>query len=377
MYKYIITIGEESMKNHNKLKTFAVISGGIILAALTGCGVKGSYTRSSTVETMESTPYETERQTEKEAEKVTEPIAFENGRYYFVKDKDSEDTVSEVRVHGVNGELYIEYDGKQTAVPWARSESEIAADDSFYLQDVTGDGIKDLIGKAESASIKAVFVYDLKNEKDLSPYYCVRHNLDDGLYTKEEYSSRINEAFKALTDESGETPIDVSCMGSFEPLVSHAYRDEEWEKDFDENGVLKFTYGGICWHCTVEYDFTGGECNMRIAEAETQYSRLKELFDVHGENILEARVVAYNKVIASNEDIEITVTSGGFNGNGRVILKYKDWEAEREDEDWYFRYDSDKVYFEFYDYDGDGADELLYHTVLDGEDEVLVYEFEQ
>ncbi len=364
------------MKNYDKFMRAVAFFAFIIPVALTGCGVKGSYTKSSTVETAESLPPETERQTVNETEIVTKPIEYENGRYYAVKNKDSEETVDDVRLHGVNGELYIEYDGKQAAVPWARTDSEIAVDDSFYLQDVTGDGSGDLIGLAENAGIRAVFVYDLKNEKDLSPYYCVRHNLDDGLYTKEEYASRINEELKKLTDESGETPIDVSFRDCREPILSHVYYADDWEKDFFENGVLKFTYGGICWHCTVEYDFTGGECNMRIAEVETQYSRLKEIFDVHGENILEAKALSDNKVVAANEDIEITVTSVGFTGNGGIILKYKDWEAEREIEDWYFRYDSDKVYFEFYDYDSDGADELLYHTVLDGEDEVLIYEFE-
>lgn len=363
------------MKNYNKFIAFAVIFGSIIPVTFTGCGVKGSYTKSSTVETAESLPPETERQTVNETEIVTKPIESENGRYYAVKNKDSEETVDDVRLHGVNGELYIEYDGKQAAVPWARTDSEIAIDHSFYLHDVTGDGSGDLIGLAENAGIRAVFVYDLKNEKDLSPYYCVRHNLEDGLYTKEEYASRINEELKKLTDESGETPIDVSHKLCREPIASYAHAKES-ENGFFENGVLKFTYGGICWHCTVEYDFTGGECNMKILETETQYSRLKELFDVHGENILEAKVLSDNRVVVSNENIEITVTSGGFTGNGRVILKYKDWEAEREIEDWYFRYDSDKVYFEYYDYDSDGADELLYHTVLDGEDEVLIYEFE-
>lgn len=322
---------------HIKIKTVVIFFCSLIFVALTGCGVKDSYTKSSTVETAESLLPETERQTVNETEIVTKPIESENGRYYAVKNKDSEETVDDVRLHGVNGELYIEYDGKQAAVPWARTDSD---------------------------------------EKDLSPYYCVRHNLDDCLYTKEEYASQINDEFKKLTDESGSTPIDVSCMDVFEPIVSHTYYADDWEKDFFENGVLKFTYGGICWHCTVEYDFTGGECNIKILETETQYSRLKELFDVHGENILEAKVLSDNKVVAGNEGIEITVTSGGFNGNGGVILKYKDWETEREIDDWYFRYDSDKVYFEFYDYDSDGADELLYHTVLDGEDEVLIYEFE-
>ncbi|MCM1307646.1 MAG: hypothetical protein NC223_03520, partial [Butyrivibrio sp.] len=204
----------------------------------------------------------------------------------------------------------------------------------------------------------------------------VRHNLDDGLYTKEEYASRINEELNKLIDKENENPIDMSCMSCLEPIASHITA-EETDDGFFKNGVLRITYGGLIWHCTVEYDFTGGECSMRIAETETQYSRLKEIFDVHGENILEVKELTCNKVFITNGDIEITVTSTYFSGNGSVILKYKDWEKERDIEEWYFKYDSDKVWFELYDYDGDGADELLYHTVTDGEDEVLIYEFDE
>ena len=109
------------MKNYDKFMQVVAFFAFIIPVALTGCGVKGSYTKSSTVETAESAPIETERQTVNETERVTKPVESENGRYYAVKNKDSEETVDEVRLHGVNGELYIEYGGKQAAVPWART----------------------------------------------------------------------------------------------------------------------------------------------------------------------------------------------------------------------------------------------------------------
>lgn len=354
----------------------------IALAALTACGTKGSYTNGgvrggaavgdNTTGQTESLPPENDKQTG--ATEPTEPETEYNGKYWKIKNSDREGTVDWVKVREFKGKLYIEYDGKEVTVPWATQEIEPGGGGSFYVQDVTGDGYEDLIAAMSIREIHAFFVYDLKNGKDLSPYYCKNLDLYDGLYTYEEYASPINQALKPVLEP--DRRIDVSYLNGAE-LSCHAIRGED---GFFENGVLTYKYGctGVDWYCKVEFDFTGGECNMRILEAGTQYSRLKEIFDVNGEHIIEAEVdLSGSKVVAANEDIEITVTSCYISGNGGITIKYKDWDSEKTVEEWDFDYDSDKVYFEFYDYDNDGIDELLYHTVMDGEDKVQVYEFEQ
>lgn len=376
------------MNGHKKSSIGFIILGFMIASLTTACGTRGSYTGSGNrgaaadgdlVESSEALPAETEKQNTESAKKHTEPTEPEtkyNGNYWKVKTADWKDTVDWIVMHGLNGELYIEYDGKQAAVPWARHTLGAGEGGSFYVQDVTGDGYEDLIGAMYIREFSTFFVYDLKNEKDLSPYYCKNHDLYKGLYTKEEYASRINEELKPLFEENGTPPTDVSYL-SVQSVPIGSCHAERGENGFFENGVLTYVYNGLGWHCTVEYDFTGGECNMRIVEAGTQYSRLKEIFDVHGEHILEAKVLSDNKVVIANEDIEITVTSNYNTGNGSVILKHKDWESEYTPEDWYFNYTSDQVYFEFYDYDNDGKNELVYHTVIDGEDQVQIYTFEQ
>lgn len=365
-----------------KKKILTLLMCCVVLFALTACGTKGSYTNGgvrggaavgdNTTGQTEDLPPETDKQTD--ATEPTEPETEYNGKYWKVKTSDWEGTVDWVKVREFEGKLYIEYDGKEVTVPWATQEIEPGCGGSFYVQDVTGDGYEDLIAAMSIREIHVFFVYDLKNGKDLSPYYCKNLDLYDGLYTYEEYASPINQALKPVLEP--DSPLDVSSLSVVE-LSCHAIRGEN---DFFENGVLTFRYGnsGLSWHCTVEFDFTGGECKMKILEARTQYSRLKEIFDVHGEYIIDAEVaLSGNKVVAANEDIEITVTSNYFVGDGDVIIKYKDWDSEKTVEDWDFDYDSDKVYFELYDYDNDGTDELLYHTVMDGEDKVQVYEFEQ
>lgn len=366
------------MKKRNGIIAISAIWGCIAISALTACGTKGSYTRGgvqggaalggNTTEYTGSLPQGTDKQTD-----VTEPETEYDGKYWKVETSDREGTVDWVKVRAFGGELYIEYDGREVAVPWATQEIEPGGGGSFYVQDVTGDGYDDLIGAFGIREIRVMFVYDLKNGKDLSPYYCKHHNLHDGLYTYEEYASPINQALKPLFEENGRAPVDVS----YQKALERTGYVEQGNNDFFENGVLKFRYCGIGWQCKVEFDFTGGECSMKIIKAETQYSRLKEIFDVHGEHIIDAEVISDNEIIAANEVIEVCVTSSYNTGNGDITIKYKDWESERTIEDWSFNYQSDKVYFELYDFDNDGADELLYHAVIDGEDKVQVYELEQ
>lgn len=367
-----------------KKKILTLIIGCIAFAALTACGTKGSYTGGgvqggaalgeNTTEYTESLTQETDKQTD-----VTEPETEYNGKYWKVKTSDLEGTVDWVKVRGFEGELYIEYDGKEVTVPWATQEIEPGGGGSFYVQDVTGDGYEDLIGSFGIREIRVMFVYDLKNGKDLSPYYCKHHDLYEGLYTYEEYASQINAAVNPLLEKIGMGPFDMSNGECGNMYVRRG------ENDFFENNKLLFSYIGIMtaneceWSCLVEYDFTGGECKMRIVKVQTRYERYKEMLDVAGEYVFES---------------EVSVESGGCNytlsfkrdgisieffidGNGSFVDIPVEYNGKKYDTGWTFEYRADKVYFELYDCDNDGTDELLYHAVMDGEDEVLIYEFEQ
>lgn len=359
----------------------------IVIAALTACGTKGSYTNGgvqvgevvgdNTAEPTESLPPETDKQTD--ATELTEPETEYNGKYWKIKTSDREGTVDWVKVREFKGKLYIEYDGKEVTVPWATQEIEPGGGGSFYVQDVTGDGYEDLIAAMSIRQIHAFFVYDLKNGKDLSPYYCKNLDLYDGLYTYEEYASQINAAVNPLLEEIGMESVDM-LNGECE----HMY-GRRGENGFFENNRLLFTYNGNptaneCeWTCLVEYDFTGGDCKLKIVKAQTRYGRYKEMLNVEGENVFEPEV----RVESGGFDYTLSFKRDGISieffidGNGSFVNIPVEYNGEKYDTGWTFEYRADKIYFELYDYDNDGSDELLYHTVMDGEDKVQVYEFEQ
>lgn len=379
------------MKRHIKNIAVIIILSFITATMLTACGTKGSYTGNgrhgggaadgNIAEPSEALSSETDKQTtEKSTEqtKETEPETEYNGRYYEVKNVHSEGTVDWVRLHGLNGELYIEYDGKQVAVPWATQGMGTGEGGSFYLQDVTGDGYEDLIGAIIIREQQPFFVYDLKNGKDLSPYYCKGHDLYKGLFTKEEYAVQIEAVINPLLEEIGMAPIDMlnkCCCDS---------RGLRGEDGFFENNKLLYYYDVSTaneaeWLCLVSFDFTGGECKMEIVKVQTRYTKYKGMLDVEGEYVLEPNVSVesggYNYTLSfKGNDISIILY---IDANGSFVPVIAEYKGKEYDTDWNFDYRVDKLYFELYDYDSDGADELLYHKVTDGDDEVSVYEFEQ
>ena len=97
--------------------------------------------------------------------------------YRYNENTDSWDeiyTVGDVSlVYSVaENKLTIEYDGRTDEVAWAIQHFGGGVGMSIGLVDMTWDGSEELILEAHDRELGLYFVYDLKNEKDLSPYYC-------------------------------------------------------------------------------------------------------------------------------------------------------------------------------------------------------------
>lgn len=97
--------------------------------------------------------------------------------YRYNENTDSWDeiyTVGDVSlVYSVaENKLTIEHEGRTDEVAWAIQHFGGGVGMSIGLADMTGDGSEELILEAHDRELGLYFVYDLKNEKDLSPYYC-------------------------------------------------------------------------------------------------------------------------------------------------------------------------------------------------------------
>lgn len=85
--------------------------------------------------------------------------------------------------------LTIEYGDKTDEVSWAIQHFGGGVGMSIGLVDMTRDGSEEFILEAHDRELGLYFVYDLKNEKDLSPYYCTDASNIFSAYLKEEYAA--------------------------------------------------------------------------------------------------------------------------------------------------------------------------------------------
>lgn len=287
--------------------------------------------------------------------------------YRYNENTDSWDeiyTVGDVSlVYSVSeNKITIEYDGRTDEVAWAIQHFGGGVGMSIGLVDMTWDGSEEFILEAHDRELGLYFVYDLKNEKDLSPYYCTDASNIFSAYLKEEYAAQlkkeVNEGFTAI----GKDDIFSDVNGD-EDLVYFSLRSNADGVEMFENVV---TEKRLCYHWyspgaaetywNVDFDFTFDESGCHIGNILTVN---KEVINAVPEPVKQA-LAGTKEVIYRGEALENVddLDDMQYEQTGRRI------EAGS---------------FSVLDFDGDGLNEVaviaepcyIFHT--DG-DKVYVYD---
>lgn len=181
--------------------------------------------------------------------------------------------VNIVREMREGGKITLEYEGKSTEVPWAVMDVGTGQGMSYYLTDVTGDGFEELVFLPYIREHSPVFVFDLKNWRDLSPFYCLEGDLYKGLYTYPEFSGLIEGELNAVLEGDGYGTVDLDEISKDLFLLNT--RSEYGENGIFSEGAFLYKYyrPGVFeneWWCLVRYSFTGGECTAEIIDIGTK-----------------------------------------------------------------------------------------------------------
>ena len=258
--------------------------------------------------------------------------------------------------------LTIEYGDKTDEVSWAIQHFGGGVGMSIGLVDMTRDGSEEFILEAHDRELGLYFVYDLKNEKDLSPYYCTDASNIFSAYLKEEYAAQlkkeVNEGFTAI----GKDDIFSDVNGD-EDLVYFSLRSNADGVEMFENVV---TEKRLCYHWyspgaaetywNVDFDFTFDESGCHIGNILTVN---KEVINAVPEPVKQA-LAGTKEVIYRGEALE--------NVDALDDMQYEQTGRRIE-----------AGSFSVLDFDGDGLNEVaviaekcyIFHT--DG-DKVYVYD---
>lgn len=181
--------------------------------------------------------------------------------------------VNIVREMTEGGRITLEYEGKSIEVPWAVMNVGAGQGMSYYKLDVTGDGYEDLVFLPYIREHFPVFVFDLKNWKDLSPFYCKDGDLYKGLYTYPKYSEMIKQELNEILERDGyETICLEEISGNLFLLNTRSVYGED---GLFKDGAFLYEYyrpGAFEseWWCCVSYSFAGGECTAGIVGIGTK-----------------------------------------------------------------------------------------------------------
>lgn len=258
--------------------------------------------------------------------------------------------------------LTVEHGDKADAVSWAIQHFGGGVGMSIGLVDMTGDGSEELILEAHDRELGLYFVYDLKNEKDLSPYYCTDATNIFSAYLKEEYAAQlkkeVNEGFTAV----GKDGIFSDVNGD-EDLVYFSLRSNSDGVEMFDNVV---TEKRLCYHWyspgaaetywNVDFDFTFDESECHIGNILTVN---REVINAVPEPVKQA-LAGTKEVIYKGETLE--------NVDALDDMQYEQIGRRIQVES-----------FSVLDFDGDGLNEVaiiaelcyIFHT--DG-DKVYVYD---
>ena len=128
----------------------------------------------------------------------------------------------------------------------------------------------------------------------------------------------------------------------------------------------------------MELTFDGEGCHMELVEVSNCYRRYQEVIDtvteysMPGEVIFDSEKWEYNFRF-EKDDVVVSFFTDLNHANANINITYAGKECEQ---DWMFLSVYSECYFELYDQDNDGKQELIYHQIKYDEETIQVYEFQ-
>ena len=140
-----------------------------------------------------------------------------------------------------DNEIYLEFGDSHEKVSWVIQRLGGGMGMSMGLLDMTEDGSDDLVVAVHDRELKLYFVYDLKNKKDLSPFYCTDASNIFSAYMYPQYAEEIvnavNENFSETPDLEGKSVAaedDGSLKADWMHLRNDAYGVEMYQNVIDD-----------------------------------------------------------------------------------------------------------------------------------------------
>lgn len=266
-----------------------------------------------------------------------------------------------------DNKLAIEYMDSVREVPWAIQHSESGAGMRIGLVDLTMDKYDELVLEVYDRERSLYFVYDLRDGRDLSPYYCEDAADISSAYFYPEYAEELLEAVNESFADVGMEGIYADDEG-FKVDYLCPQRDSfgQISKSIVKNKMLSLqvynpiTYGTY-WSCDFDMRFDGNGCHIWNVEAENGFLKYSKKIRKPDENSLTGKVEYENGhfcLVYTGEDVEVKILIVGKNSPMEVYLDGK--KVERDE---FLNVDAyEQLSFSAEDEDGDGVTDKLVWT---------------
>ena len=267
----------------------------------------------------------------------------------------------------VSNKLAIEYMDSVYEVPWAIQHKESGAGMCIGLVDLTMDRRDELVLEVYDRERSLYFVYDLRDGRDLSPYYCEDASDISSAYFYPEYAGELLEAVNESFADVGMEGICADGEG-FKVDYIRLQRDSlgQVSKNIVKNKMLSLqvyspiTYGTY-WSCGFDVRFDGNGCHIWNVEAENGFLKYSKKIQNPDDNSLTGTVEYENGhfcLVYTGEDVKVKILIVGKNSPMEVYLDGK--KVERDE---FLNVDAyELLSFNAEDEDGDGVTDKLVWT---------------
>ncbi len=263
--------------------------------------------------------------------------------------------------------LAIEYMDSRYEVPWAIQHKESGAGMRIGLVDLTMDRRDELVLEVYDRECSLYFVYDLKNGRDLSPYYCEDASDIASAYFYPEYAKELGGALNESFADVGMDGIYTDGGGlKVDYLRSRRDNLGEISKSIVKNKMLSLqmyipAIYGTYRNCDFDVRFDGNGCHISNVEAENGFLKYSKKIQMQGENSLEGTVEYENGhfcMVYTGDDIKVKILIVGKNSPMEVYLNGR--KIERDE---FLNVDAyEMLAFNAEDEDGDGVTDKLVWT---------------